>query len=297
MASNNSNNPVEAAQIFVNHFNNEYEAKHLAFEEQFWGTKMALSSTAEATYSTELLSSTKAAMENLLSDPANLQKAQELRQNLPTDDAPQSLTQTLDVIIKTCRCYDMSSAPEARKLRDQTAKLEGDLEHARNRDLTLGYKYTDPTNNGKRKFCETSSVGLRNVMKTHADQAVRKSAYEALRSIGPFCLDHGFVEIIKLRTQMAKSLGFQDYYDYKVTNSEGFGKEKLFQILDTLEQGTRPILKQAREDLEQRFGKEALEPWNSGFMISVSATRFNVEVCLFAGILMRSHSIFKHWLL
>lgn len=263
--------PVEAAQTFVNNFNNEYEKRHLEFEQQFWGTKMALSNTAEVTYSTDLLSSTKAAMENLLSDPTNLQKAQEFRQNLPPD-APETLVKTLAVIVKTCRCYDMSSAPQARKLREETAKLEGDLERARNRDLTLGY--TD--SNGK--FCETSSVGLRNVMKTHPDEAVRKSAYDALRSIAPFCLEHGFVEIIKLRTQMAKSLGFQDYYDYKVTNSEGFGKEKLFQILDTLEQGTKPILKQARDELEKRFGREALEPWNTGFMISVSG-RGTVRSC------------------
>ncbi|CAB9506763.1 Peptidase family M3 [Seminavis robusta] len=264
-------NPQEiAAQAFVDDFNKEYEAKHLAFEKQFWGNKMALSSTPEDTYSSDLLSSTKAEMENLLSDPTVLQRAQEFRNNLimaeKKDTPPEdNLMKTLDIIIKTCKCYDMSSAPEARKLREDTSKLESSLELARNRSLTLGYTLLDGT------FQETSSVGLRNVMKTHQEEAVRKSAYDALRSIGPFCLGHGFVEIIKLRNRMAKSLGFQDYYDYKVTNSEGFGKDKLFQILDTLEQGTRPIMEKARTELERRFGKEALEPWNTGFMISGTA--------------------------
>jgi hypothetical protein len=252
---------VKAATLFVDKFNADYEAKHFAFEQQFWGTKMALSDTPEATYSAENLSKTKADMENLLSNPDNRLKAEELRKGLPPD-ADESLVKTLDIIIKTCRCYDMSSSPEAKKIREETAKLESELEHARNR-MTLGYKKPDGT------FCETSSVGLRNVMKTNPEEPVRKSAYDGLRSIGPFCLEHGFVEIIKMRTKMAKSLGFKDYYDYKVTNAEGFGKDKLFEILDTLEKGTRPILVKARKELEDRFGKDALEPWNTGYMTSV----------------------------
>jgi hypothetical protein len=38
----------------------------------------------------------------------------------------------------------------------------------------------------------------------------------------------------RFANKMAKSLGFIDYYDYKVTNAEGFGKAKLFEILDGL---------------------------------------------------------------
>ena len=269
MASSSHSTVIEEAQAFVNQFNTDYEAAHLAFEEQFWGVKMALSSTGDITYSSELLSRTKATMENLLSDPETRRNAEEWRANVgKSDKVPPDLTKTLDVIIKTCRCYDMT--PSAKAVREKTAKLEGGLEMARNRSLTLGY-HTYDKSSGDKVFCETSSVGLRNAMKTHPDEGVRKSCFKALRSIGPFCLDHGFVEIIKLRTKMAKSLGFQDYYDYKVTNSEGFGKDKLFEILDTLELGTRPIMVKAREELEKRYGKEALEPWNTGFFISVSA--------------------------
>jgi hypothetical protein len=34
-------------------------------------------------------------------------------------------------------------------------------------------------------------------------------------------------------------LGYADYYDYKVSAAEGFGKAKLFEILDGLEHRTR----------------------------------------------------------
>ena len=141
--------------------------------------------------------------------------------------------------------------------------LESQLEMARNK-MKLGYTVEGA------EYQEASSVGLRNLMRTAEDEAVRKAAYEGLRSIGPFVLEHGFVDIIKLRNQGAKALGFLDFYDYKVTNAEGFGKLKLFEILDELEAGTRAIMVQARTELATQYGKEALHPWNTGFMVAGS---------------------------
>jgi hypothetical protein len=46
----------------VDKFNNSYESKHLSFEEQFWGTKMALSDSADVVFSSENLSKTKTEM-------------------------------------------------------------------------------------------------------------------------------------------------------------------------------------------------------------------------------------------
>lgn len=47
---------LQEAQAFVDHFNAEYESKHLAFETQFCGTKMAL---ADPQFTAENLSKTK----------------------------------------------------------------------------------------------------------------------------------------------------------------------------------------------------------------------------------------------
>ena len=133
--------------------------------------------------------------------------------------------------------------------------------------MSLGY--TDSDGN----FQSASSVGLRTTMRTNPDEKVRKSAYEALRSIGTFVCEEGFLEIVKLRNQLAKMLGFEDYYDYTVTNAEGFGKKKLFEILDGLEKGTRPLTEKARKDLEAMHGAKALEPWNTGFMMAGSVIK------------------------
>jgi hypothetical protein len=256
---------ASTAQAFVDRFNADYEAKHEAFEKQFWGTKMALANTIDTVYSAENLTKTKTAMENLLSDPEVGKQAEALRKQVLGGDAPEDsdLIKTLDIIIRTCRCYDMSSAPEAKKLREETGKIESELEMQRNQ-MQLGYTLPDGS------FHPMSSTGLRNEMRTSKDEAIRKAAYEGLRSVGPFVLENGFVEIIKLRNKMAKSLGFIDYYDYKVTNAEGFGKAKLFEILDGLETGTRSIMVGAREELAKRHGEDVLEPWNTSFKMAGS---------------------------
>lgn len=253
------------AQAFVNDFNTAYEAKHEAFEQQFWGTKMALRNTDTIEYSTARLSATKAAMEQHLANAENIARAQEFRTQLTAEDIMsiegQTVAKCLDIIVRTGKCYTMPK--EAQQLRETTAQLEGELEMARN-TMKLGYTDAEGT------FHELSSVGLRNEMRTAEDEATRKAAYEALRSIGPFVIDNGFLEIVKLRNKMAKALGFIDYYDYKVTNAEGFGKVKLFEILDGLEVGTRAIMVEARKELAKRYGDDALEPWNMSFKMAGS---------------------------
>lgn len=62
---------------------------------------------------------------------------------------------------------------------------------------------------------EKSSVGLRTLMRTAEDEAVRKAAWEGLRSIGQFILDNKFLDVVKGRNQVAKKLGYKDFFDYK----------------------------------------------------------------------------------
>ena len=274
----------DEAIAFTNNFNDMYEKKHEAFEQQFWGTKMALSNTADITYSAEHLSQTKKDMEDLLSDPTILEKAVSLQTALlatttttatalgESHDENDPLLQTLSIIVRTCHCYTMS--PVAKSFREQCSQYESQLEVARNQ-MKLGYTTTttDATNSCTTEstlFTEASSVALRNLLRTSPDESIRQSAYDGLRSIGTFVLQNGFIEIIKLRNQLAKALGYLDYYDYKVTNAEGFGKLKLFEMLDGLEQGTRLIMEIGRKELVARHGEDVLKPWNTGFKMAGS---------------------------
>lgn len=61
----------------------------------------------------------------------------------------------------------------------------------------------------------------------------------------------------------------------QVTAAEGFGKTRLFEILDDLEEKTRPIMQQARQRLAKEKGEAALEPHNMGYALAGEAA-----VCL-----------------
>ena len=154
---------------------------------------------------------------------------------------------------------------EAVKLRAASTAIEGKLEDARNK-MRLG-----ATIGGD--FVELSSVGLRSKMRVDPKEEVRRACWDGLRTIGDFVVANGFVELVASRNQMAKALGYVDYYDYKVTQAEGFGKAELFKILDTLEAGTRPLMKEARARLEADKGASALQPWNSAFAMAGDVTK------------------------
>lgn len=328
-------------QHFIDSVNSEYEELHKAFETQFWGTKMAL---ASENYSTSELTRTKADMEAFLADPQQLATSRELlsgNHELSTEQ-----TTALKLFERTFSCYIMESET-ARSLRKKCTEIEGALESARN-DLVLGaHLPVQDSNNGEEtittEFSELSSVGLRSRMRVDSDERVREACFEGLREIGNFALSNGFVELVKTRNAMAKTLGYLDYYDYKVrldlhflqhlvchrfvfsffclpvlllimdcfwwryvvsnrlgpltiaepppldclvivivispspsspqvTQAEGFGKDVLFGMLDTLERDTRPLMEAARSRLSFEKGQRALKPWNTAYLMAGETT-------------------------
>jgi oligoendopeptidase F len=247
-----------AAASFIDRINNDYEGLHKSFEQQFWGTKMAL---ASKDYSTEELTRTKREMEDFL---ASEEKLATTRQLLADGGLSDRDAMTLKLFERTFGCYIMESA-EAREFRLEATKIEGDLESSRN-NMALGAELPG------QGYVEMSSVGLRSKMSVDSNEEVRKACWESLRGIGDFVLANGFIELVKARNAMAKALGYEDYYDYKVTQAEGFGKRDLFDILDKLEEDTRPLMEQARKDLQAIKGESALEPWNTGYLVAGDVT-------------------------
>ena len=121
-----------SAPAFIDDVNSKYEVLHKAFEEQFWGTKMALS---DGKYNTAELTRTKGEMEGFLADPANLARARELLasggESLSAEEK-----KTLELFVKTFGCYIMEG-DEAKTLRTACTEVEGSLEAARNK-MKLG---------------------------------------------------------------------------------------------------------------------------------------------------------------
>ena len=58
-------------------------------------------------------------------------------------------------------------------------------------------------------------------------------------------------------------------------------KDKLFEILDGLEEGTRDIMINARKELEKRHGEDASQPWNIGYKMAGSVTKKMVRILMY----------------
>eukprot|EP00238_Polyblepharides_amylifera_P000408 CAMPEP_0196573684 /NCGR_PEP_ID=MMETSP1081-20130531/3543_1 /TAXON_ID=36882 /ORGANISM="Pyramimonas amylifera, Strain CCMP720" /LENGTH=627 /DNA_ID=CAMNT_0041891487 /DNA_START=175 /DNA_END=2058 /DNA_ORIENTATION=+ len=241
----------DAISKFIDDMNEQYLSLHKAFEDNFWSTKMALAGN-----STEELTQTKLQMDAFLRDKSNLARVRDQMSAAPTPDQ----LKVLQIMEKTFLCYIMESE-EAERLAEKCTGMEDSLSAARNK-MALGY--TDPHTGA---FMPGSSVLLRTTMRTNDDETVRKACYEGMCTIGSFVAEE-FAQIVKARNAMAKKLGYEDFYDYKVTQAEGFNKRRLFSMLDGLEEETRPLMQAARALLAKEKGQDALQPWNTGYALA-----------------------------
>jgi len=168
-------------------------------------------------------------------------------------------------IEKTLKCYIVESA-DAKAVREKAVGLENKMNGARNK-----LKPTYVEANGE--TTEATFTVLRTKIRSAAEESVRKSCWEATRTTGPFLLANGFPEIIAERNRFARTLGYEDFYDMKVTQAEGFNKKRCFEMLDGLEAATAPLLKTALEKLEKEKGADALKPWNLSYALSGELSR------------------------
>ena len=228
---------VDCVWDFIEQTNEEYDRLHEAYERQFWGERMALSS---ADYSPENESASKEALEAFLRDSDRLEKCHSLKEGLFTTERQKRI---LDGFVRVFDSYQMD--PAAVSMRSDCVPLERALTESR-KALTLSI-------DGSSK----SAPQLRTLLRTSADENVRQRAWNELRRVGP-CVADGLCALVKRRNAMARALGFDDFYDYKVTKTEGFGKKKLFGMLDALRDGTATLNERARASLSDDDRK----PWN-----------------------------------
>ena len=248
---------AEPVGEFIDGFNADYARIHKAYEDNFWATKMNLAGN-----STDALTESFNALEAFLGDADVLEK---VRGYLGGADADDAQVVVLKHIEKTLGCYIVESA-DAKKVREEAVALENKMNSARNK---LGLTYVEADGS----VTDATPTVLRTKIRSAADESVRKSCWEATRKVGPFLLENGFPKIIAERNRFARTLGFVDFYDMKVTQAEGFSKARCFEMLDGLEAATRPILDTALAKLKEDKGEDALKPWNLSYALSGELSR------------------------
>lgn len=239
--------------MLLQELNEQYITLHSAKEEAFWAEKMGLKESVPGDFEAKEIR-----LQAFITDATMLPK---LRAELERDDLDQEERTGLEGWVRFFAANAIESE-EAKALAAKIVAMEGELNRARG-GMRLGY--TDPDTG---QFTPMNSAQLNLMVQTLPSETERRAAWESLRLIEPFVLEHGFIEVVKERNRLARMLGYEDYYDYKVTLNEGFSKRKLFELLDELERDTRDACQRSIDGLVEQVGESAREGWNFDYLTS-----------------------------
>ena len=239
----------------------EYLSRHTRKEDLFWIAKMGLS--ADAAAAQRELGEAEIALNAFLQDTDRLRQLRALER---TGQGTAEEKRILAGWIALFAAHGVED-PEARKLSARIVEAEQQLQVARG-GMKLGYADPDGA-----AFVPASSVKLSNMIRTEPDERRRKAAFDAMRSIEGFVLDHAFLDIVRMRNRFARMQGYEDYYDYRVNMVERMSKRALFAVLEDLVQRTQAHAQAELAKFEREHGPGSLEPWNFGFLRMGSVAR------------------------
>jgi len=234
-----------------------YLALHVTKEDLFWSAKMGLTADAEAV--SRAAADAEIALNRFLQDPATLTRLRSLESEAPAS-TPEG--RTLRGWIALFAAHSIED-PAARALSERIVEAEAALGRARGA-MRLGF--VDPATG---TLVPAGSNKLALMMRTDPDEARRRAAFEGLRSIESFVLEHGFLDIVRMRNALGRMLGYEDYYDWRTSVVERLRKRDLFRVLDDLAARTAARTRASLDAFATTHAGQtssALAPWNFGFL-------------------------------
>ena len=234
---------MKTSQKLLDQLNNTFVNNHKKYEDLFWVSYMGDHSVDKEK------DSALAVRDAFFADSKNVSKIKEAMIGSSTTDKKR-----LQVWLNF---FNLHQTPkEALVVKEKISSLESKI--LKNRS---GRKegYVDPYTN---KFVEASSLKMSTMMATNDDEKIRKACYQAREKLAQDSLDE-YVELIGLRNQFAKILGYTDFYDFKVQKDDGMTKKELFSIFDDIYEKTK-FAKQDIRDLEKKI-PGLRKPWNFSY--------------------------------
>lgn len=244
---------------FLARLDADFLRAHVAKEDAFWSAYMGLGDDPKAARAR--LAALDVEMQRFQTDPARLAAVraavEAAEADLERSDRPHAGE---DEFVALAGWLDYFSAhvvedAQARDLLAEIARLEGDLALARGK---LAHRVPD----GKGGSRAASSAELGVLVASDPDESVRRGAWEALREVERHVLDHGYLEIVKLKNRLGRRLGAEDWYDWKTRRVERIGKRDVFERLDELAALTECGARAALGLLAGQHGASVLAPWN-----------------------------------
>ncbi|PQV50071.1 M3 family metallopeptidase [Paraburkholderia sp. BL21I4N1] len=112
-----------------------------------------------------------------------------------------------------------------------------------------------------------SPAALRSNLASNPDASSRQSSHEALHGLERWVVENGFVDIVGKRNELARELGYRNFFDYRLQMNSGMTPEQLFEIFDGFESSTRDAHQQSLHRLVSEHGEQALLPRNLMYLM------------------------------
>lgn len=252
---------------FFDTLNDDYMKVHKTKEDLFWTTYMGTGGDRQE------FSRAERAWNDFISDPRKLEAVRE-KLNQLTDISPGSeeerrekkeLETGLNGWLELFQA-NVIEGEEAAALMKQVIDDAAELFERRG-----SYKlaYTDAQ--GREQ--EGSLPSLMTNIRTSDSEQERKSSHQALLDLEQWVLENGFLELVKLRNRLARSMGYANYFEASVRKIEHMSVDELFAILEDFESRTRERNLTSIEELKNHKGKQALEGHNFSFSIAGDVMR------------------------
>jgi hypothetical protein len=253
---------VPAVREYFDHLNHDYVGVHRAKEELFWSTYMATSQDQDAFVRAER------AFKEFIGDPARLARTREelaAARALPPGPERDALTHGLQGWLALFEANIVDS-PEGRTLMRDIIDAEAALFEQK--------RAHHPRHINDRGESEVASLPTLAVnLATNPVEARRKSSYNAFLEIERWVLDHGFLDLVRLRNRFARALGFDNFFDFKSQKNERLTTGGLLRLLDDFLRQTDAANARTLTDLRARHGADATQPWNLRFHASGDVVR------------------------
>jgi hypothetical protein len=258
----NASDDMEHARTFFTRLNHAYSAMHKAKEDLFWSTYMATSDDQEG------FTRSENAYKEFISDPEKLQETRQhltRLEGLPRDPERDALIHGLRGWLALFEA-NIVDTDEGRVLMRELVEVEAAL-FARKREL-------QPRHINEQGESEVASLTmLATNQATNPVEERRRSSFDAFRGIERWVLDHGFLDLVKLRNRFARTLGFANYFEMKLRKNERMTPDQLMGILDDFIARTDAANRRTHAELAAAHGDSATAPWNIRFFAAGDVVR------------------------